>query len=121
MQQLRFSQMIKDITEESEVWITKDNLNQKINTNLFEETKATTGLVTRSSEHWKYFASAYEYEGHPNVVRFGEFDEHNIRDPKSIFSSPDDAPPDRSVRFLAFDYLQNLTLLRMYLPQEHYD
>lgn len=65
VQQQRFSRMVQDVHEESRVWITKDNLNQKINEDLFE-TEATTGLVTRSSQHWRYYALTYQFG--PNML-----------------------------------------------------
>ena len=84
--------MIKDITEESEVWITNDNLNQRINTNLFAGMRATTGLVTKSSEHWKYYTNAFEFQGNPAMTGagYGELDEPNP------YLSDDEAPSDRS-------------------------
>jgi hypothetical protein len=85
--------MIKDITEESEVWITNDNLNQTINTNLFAGNRATTGLVTRSSEHWKYYANAFEFEGNPATTGAG----YGKLEEPSIYGSDDDEPADRSV------------------------
>jgi hypothetical protein len=84
--------MIKDITEESEVWITNDNLNQAINTNLFAGNRATTGLVTKSSEHWKYYANAFEFEGNPATTGAG-FGEHD----KPFYGYDNDEPADRSV------------------------
>ena len=57
--------MVQDVHDESRVWITKDNINQRINEDLFES-EATTGLVTRSSQHWRYYALTYEFG--PNML-----------------------------------------------------
>ena len=54
--------MVDELTEESKVWITNDNINQRINEELFSSV-STTGLVTRSSQHWKYFAMTFSYKG----------------------------------------------------------
>lgn len=88
--------MIKDITEESEVWITNDNLNQRINTNLFAGRRATTGLVTKSSEHWKYYCNAFEFEGNPAMrgAGLGEADDYS-----SSFARDTAEPADKSVNY----------------------
>lgn len=60
MQQIRFSHMVDDLCDEVPVWITADNIEQKINSSLFR-TPSTTGLVTKSSQHWRYYALIYDF------------------------------------------------------------
>lgn len=55
VQQNRYSDMVQHIYNESHVWVTKDNYEEKINARLFD-TMATTGLVTRSSNYWRYMS-----------------------------------------------------------------
>jgi hypothetical protein len=52
-QKERYKLLIKDLEEESSVWITLDNLDEKINENLFK-TPSTTGLVTKYSENHRW-------------------------------------------------------------------
>ena len=59
------------------MWITKDNINQRINLDLFES-EATTGLVTRSSQHWRYYALTYEFG--PNMLDPDASDEEEDED-----------------------------------------
>ena len=61
-QQMRYSNLVDDLTEESKTWITNDNVNVRINEELFSSV-ATTGLVTRSSQHWKFYAMTFSYKG----------------------------------------------------------
>ena len=61
-QQMRYSNLVDDLSEESRVWITNDNVNQRINEGLFSAV-STTGLVTRSSQHWKFYAMTFSFKG----------------------------------------------------------
>ena len=66
MQQNRYSDMVQQLHDESHVWITKDNLEDKINSRLFR-TMATTGLVTRSSNYWRYMSVPLTRERRMNL------------------------------------------------------
>ena len=55
VQQNRYSAMIQDIYDESSIWVTKENVDKRINTRLFD-TIATTGFVAKSSQYWRYMA-----------------------------------------------------------------
>ena len=50
--------MVQQLHEESAVWITKDNIEQRITGRLFDD-YATTGLVTRTSNYWRYMTIPY--------------------------------------------------------------
>ncbi len=62
VQQFRFKRLAEDLVRESAVWITKDNLDSKITTDLFSKPAATTGIHTRYSNHWRYNAISYNHE-----------------------------------------------------------
>lgn len=49
----RYKLLIKDLEEESSVWITLDNIDEKINESLFK-TPSTTGFVTKYSENHRW-------------------------------------------------------------------
>lgn len=52
-QQKRYEALVKDLTAESKVWITEDNLTSLITADLFAA-PATTGLTTKTSDFWRY-------------------------------------------------------------------
>ena len=52
-QQEMYKRMLYDLNEEKQTWITSKNLDMKINDDLFTK-QATTGLVTRTSQHWRW-------------------------------------------------------------------
>ena len=53
MQQSRYARLVADLEHEKPVWITKDNIDEKITAELFDK-QATTGLVTKKSENWRW-------------------------------------------------------------------
>lgn len=53
VQEARHSRLVQDLVEEKDQWITYDNLNFKVTDNLFEQ-PTTTGLVTRSSNLYRF-------------------------------------------------------------------
>mmetsp|Transcript_34614 Transcript_34614/g.32975 ORF Transcript_34614/g.32975 Transcript_34614/m.32975 type:complete len:307 (-) Transcript_34614:113-1033(-) len=53
VQEARHSRLVQDLVEEKDQWITNDNLNFKVTDNLFEQ-PTTTGLVTRSSNLYRF-------------------------------------------------------------------
>ena len=66
VQQNRYSDMVQQLHDESHVWITKDNLEDRITPRLFR-TMATTGLVTRSSNYWRYMSVPLTRERRMNL------------------------------------------------------
>lgn len=52
-QQQKYLRMLEDLEEEKSTWLSADNLSTKINNELFTK-QATTGLVTRNSQHWRW-------------------------------------------------------------------
>lgn len=52
-QQRRYDRFFTDLQQESSVWITPDNIDDKITEDLFE-TQSTTGYVSPHSEHWRW-------------------------------------------------------------------
>jgi hypothetical protein len=81
-QQMRYSNLVDDLTEESKTWITNDNINIRINEELFSSV-ATTGLVTRSSQHWKFYAMTFSYKGYSkkNQLQPGQSTDRFFRAP----------------------------------------
>jgi hypothetical protein len=53
VQQERYQALLKDLDAEKDVWITRAQIETKITEDLFSS-QATTGLVTRHSEHWRW-------------------------------------------------------------------
>ena len=53
LQQQRYQSMIDGYAHEQKVWITADNMESKITDELFAK-QATTGLATKTSEHWRW-------------------------------------------------------------------
>jgi hypothetical protein len=81
LQNQRFANIVEDLKREQSVWITMDNIDDKISPFLFQTPTATTGLVTKYSEMWRHYVESdkYEYEKamHPEkfligVSSFGE-------------------------------------------------
>lgn len=91
---MRYSNLIDDLTEESKTWITNDNINIRINEELFSSV-ATTGLVTRSSQHWKFYAMTFSYNGvsKKNELLPGQSTDRFFRSPPTPVA---EAVPNRS-------------------------
>ncbi len=53
LQTQRYKGLVEDLTRESAAWITLANLDSKITPALFAQ-PATTGLITRTSDLWRY-------------------------------------------------------------------
>ena len=53
LQQAMYRQMMLDLEDEKASWITPDNLESRITEDLFAK-QATTGIVTRTSQHWRW-------------------------------------------------------------------
>ena len=53
VQQERYDMYLKDVNQESQCWLNLDNMDAKINDDLFK-TQSTTGLVVKHSEHWRW-------------------------------------------------------------------
>jgi hypothetical protein len=53
VQQTRYTRLVADLEQEMPTWLNADNIEEKITDSLFES-QATTGLVTKTSEHWRW-------------------------------------------------------------------
>lgn len=61
-EQLKKNEMfVRDLEAESETWLSEDNIDALLTTDLFNK-PSTTGLRTSASEHWKWFAITYPIE-----------------------------------------------------------
>lgn len=67
-QQQRYQALIDDLIRESQCWITKENINEKICEELFKG-PCTTGLITKDSQQWRHEAIAMNInrDALPNV------------------------------------------------------
>jgi hypothetical protein len=52
--QVRKTKLMKDLVDESSGWITKEQINERITPELFACESASTGYMTRETNHWKY-------------------------------------------------------------------
>ena len=88
--------MVNELCEESKIWITNDNINQRINEGLFT-TVATTGLVTRSSQHWKHYAMTFSFRGigKKNALLPGQSADRFFR---KMPTTPQELTPNRYIR-----------------------
>ena len=93
---MRYSNMVNELCEESKIWITNDNINQRINEGLFT-TVATTGLVTRSSQHWKHYAMTFSFRGigKKNALLPGQSADRFFR---KMPTTPQELTPNRYIR-----------------------
>lgn len=53
IQQKRYQKLTDDIMHEKNTWITNQNMDKKINKELFKK-QSTTGIITNNSEHWRW-------------------------------------------------------------------
>lgn len=53
LEQQRLKMMIQDFQDESKTWLNESNIETRITAKLFTK-QATTGLVTKQSEHWRW-------------------------------------------------------------------
>lgn len=58
----RFRQLLADLKDESSTWITLENMEERIIPALFDAPSATTGLITRYSDHMRYYAHPDDYK-----------------------------------------------------------
>jgi hypothetical protein len=65
----RFQQMLKDLKEEQKVWITLDNMDSVIIPELFGATPTSTGLVTKYSDHWRYYVHPFNIKREMAEIR----------------------------------------------------
>lgn len=98
--ELRFKQLVADLVEEQKVWITAENMDKVITPELFSAPQATTGLITRQSDHWRYFAHPDSYKRNMAEIRAlpGEDDNGNMMPDETYkfrLGSPDEVWEDR--------------------------
>lgn len=58
----RFNRLLSDLAEEQKAWVTLENMDEIITPLLFDAPSATTGLITKQSDNWKFFAYPDSFE-----------------------------------------------------------
>jgi hypothetical protein len=98
--ELRYKQLIADLVEEQKVWITLENMDKVITPALFNAPQATTGLIMRQSDHWRYFVHPDSYKRNIAEIRAlpGEDENGNMMPDETYkfrLGSPDEVWEDR--------------------------
>eukprot|EP00428_Durinskia_dybowskii_P066399 CAMPEP_0170387778 /NCGR_PEP_ID=MMETSP0117_2-20130122/17737_1 /TAXON_ID=400756 /ORGANISM="Durinskia baltica, Strain CSIRO CS-38" /LENGTH=604 /DNA_ID=CAMNT_0010643665 /DNA_START=34 /DNA_END=1848 /DNA_ORIENTATION=+ len=61
-QRSKYSQLVKDLQNESSCWITPENVDEKITEDLFSDEPSTTGFASKYSNFWRYHAVTVHYD-----------------------------------------------------------